>query len=231
MSDTIKKLFNDISPTYDKLNHLLSFNVDKRWRKKTVKTIKASPDTPLVALDLCAGTLDLTLTFLESFPKAQICALDFSQNMLEVGKKKIPPQFQNQVSLHCADALKMPFPDDFFDLVFCGYGFRNLDDKQKGLFEINRVLKKGGEVLILDFFKPANIFSKLFHTTYGQFLLPLVGGVISGNRQAYQYLNDSVKGFLTTNELKELFKKQNIRSEDSIHYFMGISSLVVGVKS
>ena len=230
MSEEVKQLFTNISSTYDCLNHVMSFQVDKNWRKKTISRIHSNPNSPLKALDLCAGTLDLSLEFLRQFSTSHVTAVDFSFSMLQNGLHKIPSHQKEQVSIICADALHLPFADGSFDLIFCGYGFRNLDNQEAGLQEMKRVLKPGGQVLILDFFRPEGFLSRLFHFTYGRFLIPLIGGLISKSRKAYQYLHDSISNFYSLNECRDLFLAQGFLVIESRHFMRGISSLIVATK-
>lgn len=224
MSEAIKKLFSDISPTYDRLNHLLSFDVDKSWRKKTIAQIQKNQDQKFEALDLCCGTFDLSLECVKQFPRAKIYALDFSETMLEVGKKKI--QDVSQITPVCGDALNLPFGEETFDVVFCGFGVRNLDDIEKGLKEIYRVLKPQGQILILEFFKPTSSLQKLFHKTYGAHILPRIGSWISGNPRAYTYLKDSIQGFLTVPEFCELLRQNGFQKIQVQDHFLKIASIV-----
>lgn len=231
MSQQIKELFTSISPTYDKLNHLLSFNIDKSWRKKTIDQISFDSGSPLQCLDLCAGTLDLSIALLKKYSKADVWAVDFSQSMLDLGIKKVPPADRPRLHTVCSDALSLPFPDEKFDLIVCGYGFRNLDDPYHGMAEMKRVLKAGGQLLILDFFKPTRLPSKLFHYTYGQFVLPAVGRLLSGKKGAYRYLQRSITHFTTLDDCKKIFEKQGFNSINMMDFFMGISSVVTGFKA
>lgn len=230
MSEDVKQLFTDISSTYDKLNHVLSFNIDKLWRKDAMRRIQFKKNEPISALDVCAGTLDLSLTFLQEYQNGHVTSLDFSQAMLDYGMGKIKPHQKQKIKVVCGDALNLPFDDGHFDVVFSAYGFRNLDHQDKGLREMFRVLKPGGQLLILEFFRPENIFSKTFHATYGKFLLPTIGQLISGNKEAYQYLHASIQKFLTQDQCKELMEKEGFKFSFLKNYFMGVSSLISGVK-
>ena len=230
MSEQIKNLFSSISPTYDRANHLLSLNSDRRWRRKTIGQIRFPKEKPVAALDLCAGTLDLSLEFLRQYPAGKVWALDFSTNMLAQGAAKTNGNLGKRIHLVCADGLNMPFPSGYFDAVFCGFGFRNFDDQTTALKEINRVLKPNGQLLILEFFRPTTIRAQIFHHTYGNFILPLVGGLISGRKEAYRYLHRSIADFYSLEECKELFKNSGFTATFSKNFSMGISSLIVGEK-
>lgn len=231
VSEAVKNLFTDISPTYDQLNHFLSFNIDRLWRKKSIALIKKQKNETFSALDVCAGTHDFGIECLKRFPRAQITGLDFSSGMLASGTQKLKKLgLENRIKPLCGDALHMPFPNESFDVVFCGYGVRNFDDAGRGLQEIERVLKPGGQVLILEFFKPTTFTAKIFHKTYASFIIPLVGKMISGHPQAYAYLRDSISKFISINDFSSLMAKtlyQNITHHD---FFMNISSCVSAFK-
>lgn len=228
MTQEIRNLFSDIAPTYDRLNHLLSLNADKGWRKKAVETLPFESSLPIRVLDLCAGTADFSLALLQRYRSARVVAVDFSFPMLQLGKAKAEngsPQFL------CADALRLPFADGAFDLVLCGYGFRNLDNREGAIDEIRRVLESGGTCLILDFFRPVDFVPRLFHATYGKWILPFVGGLISKNRGAYEYLGRSIGTFYSLNECESALIKQGFKSFMKKNYLRGVSSLIAGQKS
>jgi demethylmenaquinone methyltransferase/2-methoxy-6-polyprenyl-1,4-benzoquinol methylase len=232
MSEAVKNLFTDISPTYDRLNHFLSFSIDRLWRKKSIALIKKSRKDCFTALDVCAGTHDFGIECLKQFPHAQITGLDFSPGMLTSGTEKLKKQgLENRIKAVCGDALHMPFANESFDVIFCGYGVRNFDDAERGLQEMYRVLKPGGQVLILEFFKPTTITAKIFHKTYASFIIPIVGKIISGHPQAYAYLRDSISQFISIKEFSSLMTKtgyQNIMHND---FFMHVSSCVSAFKN
>lgn len=229
MSEAVKNLFTQISPTYDRLNHLLSLNIDKSWRKKTIATIQKSNDEPFLGLDLCAGTFDLSLECRRQFPHSKIVAADFSFGMLKSGLPKIAST-NGAIRPLCADALSLPFADASFDVAFCAFGMRNLDDKSAGLAEIRRVLKPGGQLLVLEFFKPTSAVSTFFNKTYAEHILPRVGQLISGNRSAYEYLRDSIRGFLTTGEFEALMKTQGYADTATRDFLLAIASCVSAIK-
>lgn len=224
----VKSLFNAISPTYDRLNHVLSLNIDKLWRKKTIALIQKEKKLSFKALDLCCGTHDMGLECLRQFPNAAITAMDFSEEMIAAGANKIKTYLDNgQINTVCADALNMPFEDARFDVIFCAYGVRNFSDPHSGLLEIKRVLRPGGQVLILDFFKPKNFFSRIFHRTYAVHVLPRVGSWVSGHPDAYAYLSDSIRGFVTTDDMIKQLVDLGFQKVTARDFFGGISSCVV----
>jgi demethylmenaquinone methyltransferase / 2-methoxy-6-polyprenyl-1,4-benzoquinol methylase len=183
----VQGMFGRIAGRYDLLNHLLSFNLDKRWRARAVRRISHLLKPGAKALDLCCGTGDV-LVALEN-RGAWIAGSDFCHPMLlEARRKSKSPLFE-------ADALKLPLRDESLDLITCAFGFRNLANYDQGLKEFRRVLKPGGVVAILEFSQPTN---RAFGALYGFFstrVLPKVGGMISGSKDAYSYLPESIKKF------------------------------------
>jgi len=162
---------------------------------------------------------------LESLPDAQVIALDFAMPMLEKGKDKIknsPRAFRI-----CGDGHQLPFASESFDAVVCGFGIRNLEKRELAAAEIRRVLKPGGRLVVLEFFRPQKLIPQLFYHTYGKFILPRVGGVISKNRAAYQYLQDSIQNFLSEKEYCGMLRSHGFHKTQSRALSGGISHLVV----
>ena len=182
-------------------------------------------------LDLCAGTLDYGLQLSAYYPHAEVHALDFSHAMLTHGLPKIPPRARDRHPLYCADACALPFRDGSFDLVICAYGMRNIPQPLHALAETRRVLKPGGYVSILEFFKPISFISKLFYQTYGRTLMPLVGGAISRNPAAYRYLMRSIATYFTVPEFKLLLETNGLKFIKNKEFIHGISTLIIGRKS
>jgi len=195
MSDSpIAKMFDRISPKYDRLNHLLSLNIDKTWRKKTAKAVaKSQPET---ILDLATGTGDLAIALAKYNPQAHIIGLDISEKMLEIGKAKIAKQgLDNQINLRLGDAAALPFESQFFDAVTVAFGVRNFENLQQGLSEICRVLKPNGQVYILEFSMPERFPIKQAYRLYFKQILPKIGKQVSKDDWAYSYLPESVERF------------------------------------
>ena len=186
----VREMFRGISGRYDLLNHLLSFNLDKQWRARTVERIAPMLLRPEArVLDLCCGTGDL-LRALESRRRAPVLGSDFCHPMLTQARRKT-----SRSPLLEADALMLPLADASLDLVTMAFGFRNLANYSKGLAELLRVLKPGGVAAILEFSQPQN---RTFAALYGFFssrILPWIGGVVSGCRDAYSYLPESIRRF------------------------------------
>ncbi len=190
----IAKMFDRISPKYDRLNHLLSFNIDKTWRRKTAKAVaKSQPET---ILDLATGTADLAIALAKYNPQAHIIGVDFSEKMLAIGKEKVKKQgLENQIDLQLGDAAALPFEDQSFDAVTVAFGVRNFEDLQQSLSEICRVLKPNGQVFILEFSMPEKFPINQAYQLYFKHILPKIGKQVSKDAWAYSYLPESVERF------------------------------------
>ena len=228
-AQSIQEMFSRIAPTYDQLNRTLSASIDQRWRKKAISYIP--PKENLKVLDLCAGTLDLTLAILEKFPQAQITALDFSEKMLEFGEKKIPTEKKPRVKIMVGDAMNLEFEPETFDAVICGFGMRNVLNNKRCLQQIYKVLAPLGRVIILEFFKPTSLKSKLFHATFGKWVLPRVGQMISKDPEAYEYLFNSIQSYYTVEEFVNVMVNKYFHLLDRKNLTSNIASIVVGQKT
>lgn len=196
---SVREMFSRVAPRYDLLNRLLSFSLDRTWRRRAARALAPRLHSPEVyALDLCCGTGDLALE-LARMGTARVVGVDFAHPMLVRGQKK-SYRTGRTVSLAEADALKLPFADETFDVVTAAFGFRNLANYAAGLREIHRVLRQSGEVGILDFALPRKgLFARLYRF-YFQRILPSVGSVISGVHGPYSYLPASVEHFPDSDE-------------------------------
>lgn len=213
-SRKVREMFTRIAPRYDLLNHLLSGQMDKRWRARAARELKAILSRPDArVLDVCCGTGDLALA-LRNAGKARVMGADFSHAMLVRARSKsilgsshsgmpAPPP----LPLFEADALLLPFADASFDLVTTAFGFRNLANYEGGLREFLRVLKPGGSLAILEFTEPAPGLLGNAYRFYCQTVLPKIGGWISGDSAAYAYLPKSVSRFFRPSELADLMKQ------------------------
>ncbi len=208
--DRVKAMFSQIAGTYDLLNHLLSFNMDKQWRRKAIKLLKIAPGERV--LDICCGTGDVALEFLRQEPKLQsITGLDFVKEMCELAQQKsdkiAAKNKHNTCNINwlCGDAQHLPFDDSQFNYASCAFGIRNVQDPAKGLSEAFRVLKPGGKIVILEFSMPENFIIKWGYQAYFRFILPLLGSLIARDKtSAYKYLPDSVRSFKTADLLSTI---------------------------
>jgi demethylmenaquinone methyltransferase/2-methoxy-6-polyprenyl-1,4-benzoquinol methylase len=222
-------MFTSIAPRYDLLNHLLSFNVDRLWWRKTARSfaqILARPEAQV--LDLCCGTGDMTFALRREAGKAspRILGADFSHAMLQRASLKSAGTSLRWVE---ADALQLPFPDSHFDLVTSAFGFRNLSDYDAGLREIVRVLRPGGQCGILDFGEPQGFTGKLYRI-YFKHVLPKAGTLISGVRGPYAYLPASVERFPEPSDMLERMRQAGFCEASWTPYTFGIAGLYRGKK-
>jgi demethylmenaquinone methyltransferase/2-methoxy-6-polyprenyl-1,4-benzoquinol methylase len=190
----IRDMFGRVAPRYDLLNHLLSFNLDKRWRTRTVNRVESQLKRPDArVLDLCCGTGDVLLA-MEQRRGAQVLGSDFCHPMLVEANRKITARNFHS-PLFEADALTLPLAANSLDLITCAFGFRNLANYQAGLRELLRVLKPGGQLAILEFSQPSNRTFSALYRFFSARVLPRVGGIISGSPDAYSYLPESIRKF------------------------------------
>lgn len=188
-------MFNDIAPSYDRLNHLMSLGIDNLWRKKALKEIIDGTEQQI--LDVACGTGDSTIAIAKAMaPGGKVTGIDISTGMMEPLMRKAAREgVHDRIKLLKADALEMPFADASFHRVTCAFGIRNFEDKEKGLSEFLRVLKPGGRCVILELGIPEKPFLRSLYDIYFMHVLPLIGGVVSGNKAAYCYLPASVHAF------------------------------------
>jgi demethylmenaquinone methyltransferase/2-methoxy-6-polyprenyl-1,4-benzoquinol methylase len=225
VSRAVREMFTAIAPRYDFLNHLLSANVDKLWWRRTAKAFATVLSKPRAqVLDLCCGTGDMAFALRKEAAGAHVTGADFSHAMLQLAAAK---SHGNSPCWIEADAMRLPFPDQRFDLVTSAFGFRNLADYNAGLGEILRVLRSGGEVGILEFNEPRGFFGKLYNIYFKQ-VLPRVGRWISGDRGAYSYLPASVSRFPDPDDVMGRMRAAGFRDVSWTPYTFGIAGLFRG---
>jgi demethylmenaquinone methyltransferase/2-methoxy-6-polyprenyl-1,4-benzoquinol methylase len=233
----VREMFTSIAPRYDLLNHVLSFNIDRLWWRRTARCyvhLLAQPDSRV--LDLCCGTGDMTFALRKQAGNCspQILGADFSHAMLQRAHSKSfdkisqdgRPETPHWIE---ADALCLPFPGQHFSLVTSAFGFRNLADYDAGLREIARVLRPGGECGILDFSEPKGVVGHLYRFYFKQ-VLPRVGSVLSGVRGPYAYLPSSVERFPEPQEMLDRMRHAGFREVSWTPYTFGIAGLYRGTK-
>jgi demethylmenaquinone methyltransferase / 2-methoxy-6-polyprenyl-1,4-benzoquinol methylase len=225
----VQEMFTSIAPRYDLLNHVLSFNIDRLWWRKTARSFTAILNRgDARVLDLCCGTGDMgfALWRRSERSKPKIFGADFSHAMLQRAAGKSAGTSLQWVE---ADALRLPFPDTTFELVTSAFGFRNLSDYDAGLREILRVLRPGGECGILDFGEPGGLIGRLYRI-YFKRVLPAVGAVISGVKGPYDYLPASVERFPTPEDMLGRMRGAGFREASWEPYSFGIAGLYRGRK-
>jgi demethylmenaquinone methyltransferase/2-methoxy-6-polyprenyl-1,4-benzoquinol methylase len=224
----VREMFTSIAPRYDLLNHLLSFNVDRLWWRRTARTFADVLHRPgAQVLDLCCGTGDMAFALRRrAAPSARIVGADFSHAMLRLAGKKSSGANLSWIE---ADALRLPFADASFDLITTAFGFRNLADYDAGLQEILRVLRPGGQCGILDFGEPGGLVGWVYRFYFKQ-VLPRIGTMISGVKGAYTYLPASVERFPDPPEMLDRMRRAGFREASWMPYTFGIAGLYRGEK-
>ncbi|HET7872661.1 MAG TPA: ubiquinone/menaquinone biosynthesis methyltransferase [Terriglobales bacterium] len=225
-AQAVQRMFDQIAPRYDLLNHVLSMNVDRLWWRRTARAFRhILTRNEARVLDLCAGTGDMAVALRgagwRQTSEAQIYALDFSHQMLQHGLEKYAEKTIQPVE---ADALRLPLPDSAMDLVVSAFGFRNLANYDAGLRELRRVLKPGGELGILDFSEPGGPLGKLYGF-YFRKILPRIGTMISGVRGPYEYLPASVRSFPTPQQMLARMEAAGFKDVSWKPYTFGIAGL------
>ncbi len=222
----VEKMFDDIAPTYDKLNHILSLNVDKSWRKKAVKRICSTH--PNHVLDIACGTGDFAITLAQAgVPK--VTGVDISEGMLKVGIKKVG-KLGLDIDMKVEDSENLSFADNTFDAISVAFGVRNFEHLQLGLNEMYRVLRPGAMVCIVELSVPSNPILLWGYKLYFLHILPFIGGLISGNKEAYRYLPNSVLHFPKPDKVCEMLKTAGFTNVEAKAFTFGLCRMFTGVK-
>ena len=222
-------MFDEIAGRYDFLNHFLSMNFDRGWRKRLVKLSGISAGD--VILDVCAGTCDISIEFARTGRCSAIVGADFSEKMLKIGKQKIERGgYQNRIGLFRGDAEKLPLRDETFDVATMGFGLRNLTNYKMGISEMARVVKEGGRILILEFAPPKATSLNLLYRFYLAKVIPIIGMILTGKRSAYKYLSTSVSGFLEPSEVLEIMRGEGLKDLKALPLTFGVSYIYSGEK-
>ena len=224
-------MFDDIAPEYDKLNHIMSFEIDKGWRKKAVRKIIDS-DKSLEILDVACGTGDFSIEIAKQAKEgSRITGVDLSDGMLEIGKKKVSSLGMSEtIKLEQGDCERLRFSDQSFDRVSVAFGVRNFENLETGLREMKRVLKAGGKIVILELSVPGNKFLLALYKIYTLKILPAIGGAISGNKKAYEYLPASVLKFPKPEKFKALIRDCGFKNIRSQSFTFGACRMYIGEK-
>jgi len=221
----VRRMFGSVAPRYDFLNHLLSFSLDRSWRRRTVARVEAVLTKPGArVLDLCCGTGDL-LVALQAKRSAAVWGCDFCRPMLAIAQRKTSAPVLIE-----ADALGLPLADASLDLVTIAFGFRNLTNYRAGLEEMARVLRPGGMAAILEFSQPRGRLFPALYGFYSRHILPVVGGALSGSKDAYAYLPESVRRFPGVEDLAGQMRAAGFREVRYETMTAGIVALHVGTR-
>ena len=221
-------MFDNIATNYDFLNHFFSFGIDHLWRRKVVKILK--PLKPVSILDIATGTGDLAIREVKLNPE-KIVGIDISENMLRIGEEKVlSAKLDNIISFKQADSAEIPFDENTFEAATVAFGVRNFEDLDKSLSEIFRVLKKNGQLAVLEFSMPEKFPFKQFYKFYLNKIIPLAGKIISKDVSAYSYLSVSIGAFPSGEKFLDYMKKAGFIKAFQRRLTFGVASVYVGTK-
>lgn len=225
----VRKLFDNIAPDYDKLNHILSLNIDKGWRKKAVREMVDTAE-PLKVLDVACGTGDFTIEIAQKVAQGSyVLGVDISEGMMAVGREKIQKAGVS-AQLSVADCEDLPYADNTFDRISVGFGVRNFEHLEIGLSQMYRVLTPGGKLVIVELSVPSNAFIRWCYKLYFLKILPAIGGMISGDRGAYEYLPASVLRFPAPDKFISMLKSAGFTTVEHTPLTLGICRMYVAKK-
>ena len=223
----IGQLFDRIAGTYDGLNHVLSLNIDKRWRRRAIRMLAPAEQV----LDVAIGTADLTIEILRQGKAQHVTGIDLSHGMMAIGEQKVAKRgYAPQVQFDYGSAQQMPYADSSFDTVTCAYGVRNFANMDEGLSEMYRVLRTGGELMVLEFSYPTNPVIRWGYDLYFTHILPFIGNLFSRDKSAYSYLNRSVKNFPYGEAFCQHLRKAGFSQINATPLTFGISTIYTAVK-
>ena len=225
--ENVKKIFNEITPTYDKMNRIMSARQDVGWRKFTVKRL---PKHSKQVLDIATGTGDLALDIARLKPEIMVYGADFVKRMVDVGVQKTEKKKLNhRIEYLVGDGVNLPFEDNSFDATTIAFGLRNIPRRLDALKEMSRVVRPGGKVMVLEMTFPRNMKMRKFFYWYLNNVIPILGKMIAGNSPAYKYLPASIQDFLHPDVLSELFKEAGLENVKAFPMSFGITYLHEGI--
>jgi demethylmenaquinone methyltransferase / 2-methoxy-6-polyprenyl-1,4-benzoquinol methylase len=226
--DQVASMFDNIANRYDLLNSILSLGIHKGWRKKCVRLLKAKQ--PRTILDVATGTADFAIECAKLNPE-KITGIDISEGMMQVGREKLKKQnLDRLIQLEYGNAETATFPDNSFDAIVVGFGVRNFQDLEKGLSNLYRVLKPGGQLVVLEFSYPHNALIKAGYNFYFTYITPLVGKIFSKDTRAYSYLTESVKAFPNNEKFTAILDRLNYKKTYFKSLSFGIAAIYHGQK-
>jgi len=225
----VERMFDQIAPTYDTLNHRLSFDIDKRWRRKAIEQL--SPHRPQTMLDIATGTGDFAILAARMLSPRQIVGADISEGMMEIGREKVKKcGLEKVVSFQKEDCMNLSFDDNTFDAVTAAFGIRNFENLDNGLAEMCRVLKKGGHLCIVELTSPVSFPMKQLFRVYSHTVLPAYGRIVSGDARAYQYLTQTIEAFPQGERMVEILGKAGFGDASFRRLTLGICTMYLATK-
>ena len=230
----VRQMFDRIAPTYDRLNHMLSLGIDRRWRRTAVDALgKHFPPQggQGVILDIATGTGDFAMLLAERLKPQRIIGADISEGMMDVGREKVAQAgLQDVISFQWEDCTKLSFPDGTFDAVTSAYGVRNFQDLDAGLREMQRVLRPGGHLLIVELTPPPRFPMKQLFWVYAHVVMPLLGRLISHDDSAYTYLPASMEAFPQAEQMESILRRAGFTDIQWHRFTFGISTMYLAKK-
>ncbi len=209
-TEQVKEMFDSIAPAYDFMNRTMTFGIDKLWRAKAVRMIKAH--TPNTILDVATGTGDLAIKLARSLSINKITGIDLSEGMIKIGRRKVTEvNLDNVISFTTGDCLNLPFDDNSFDCVTVAYGVRNFEHLDKGYQQMHRVLNNGGMLCVIELSTPTSKIIKPLYNFYTHHIIPFVGRLISKDVRAYSYLPESIAAVPQGNDMLQLMKNAGFK--------------------
>lgn len=225
----VEQMFDNIAPAYDKLNHRLSWNIDKGWRRKAIRQL--APYRPQTMLDIATGTGDFAILAADMLRPQKIIGADISEGMMQIGMQKVAAKgLDSIISFAREDCTKLTFADNTFDAVTAAFGIRNFSDLDKGLAEMCRVLKPGGHLSIVELTTPVSFPMKQLFRIYSHTVLPVYGRLVSKDSSAYTYLTKTIEAFPQGETMVEAFKKARFQQASFRRLTFGICTLYLATK-
>lgn len=228
-AEQVEKMFNNIAPAYDKLNHALSWNIDKSWRKKAIALLK--PFNPQHIMDVATGTGDFAIQACRTLQPEELIGTDISEGMMNVGREKVKREgLEKSISFQREDCTKLSFPENRFDAITVAFGIRNFEDLDRGLQEMYRVLTPGGHLVILELSEPDYFPMKQLYAVYSKAVIPTLGKLLSKDRSAYTYLPQSIKAFPQGEVMQKIIRKAGFSQVSFKRLTLGICTLYFATK-
>ena len=225
----VEEMFNNIAPTYDTLNHRLSWDIDKGWRKKTIAQLQ--PFSPRHILDIATGTGDFAILAARMLTPEKLIGADISEGMMDIGRQKVKrARLEQIISFEKEDCLQLSYPENSFDAVTAAFGIRNFPDLDRGLKEIFRVLKPGGHLSIVELTSPVAFPMKQLFKVYSHTVLPIYGRLVSRDDSAYRYLTATIEAFPQGEQMVGIFKKAGFSEARFERLTFGICTMYLATK-
>ena len=225
----VKQMFDNIAPTYDKLNHRLSWDIDRSWRRKAIQQL--APHRPQIILDIATGTGDFAILAAQMLKPKKLIGADISEGMMKIGRQKAAKLgLQDTISFDREDCLALSYPDSFFDAVTAAFGIRNFEDLDRGLKEMCRVLRPGGHLSIVELTTPVSFPMKQLFSIYSHTVLPVYGRLISKDTAAYSYLTKTIEAFPQGEKMVEILCQAGFSQASFRRLTFGICTMYFAIK-